>query len=407
MKMNRKKITILTAIILIIIVFAIVLSKQQTQITIENTISDETQLVNDENDLKEITVDGILEISKYGNVKINVSHTKVLEAFEYGDILTVSFGDRNIDVPLVKSFSDVDSGLPGLFLQMDGDIEETELAINMGNFAETYSIANKIVYEDKNYEWQYCEGISDNVTFNISLKQKSGYLDQYTIRSMEYTDSRDDYFMLSDEEFANFRSIAVGDIDEDVLFRSSSVINNEHNRNIYADNAAKNSGVTVFIDLTDSESSILEYEDIENSYFISQKHIAVGASMDFTSKENTEKLAEALRYMIDNPGTYCIFCDEGKGRTGVVAAILESLMGANYDEVVNDYMLSYINYYKINKTDDVYKITLNGTVNKNLTDIFGVNPETANLQEAAEKYLTSIGLNESEISKLKENLTGK
>ena len=58
---------------------------------------------------------------------------------------------------------------------------------------------------------------------------------------------------------------------------------------IYADNAAKNSDVTVFIDLTDGESSILEYEDIENSYFISQKHIAVGASMDFTSKENTEK----------------------------------------------------------------------------------------------------------------------
>lgn len=83
-----------------------------------------------------VTAEGILEISKYGNVKINLSHAQVLEAFDYGDILTASFGDASVDVPLGKSFSDVDFGCPGLFLQMDGETEETELAVNMGNFAE-------------------------------------------------------------------------------------------------------------------------------------------------------------------------------------------------------------------------------------------------------------------------------
>lgn len=90
-----------------------------------------------------VTANGIVEISKYGNVKINLSHAVITENFKLGDIVTVTFGEVSIDVPLCITFSDVDSGKAGLFCQVSGGVEETELAINMGNFAETYGIAKK------------------------------------------------------------------------------------------------------------------------------------------------------------------------------------------------------------------------------------------------------------------------
>ena len=353
-----------------------------------------------------VTADGILEISKYGNVKLDLSHSDVLEAFEYGDILTVSFGSVSVDVPLGKNFSDVDSDCPGLFLQMDGDTQETELAVNMGNFAETYGIAEKIVHEDKSYEWQYCDEMSEKTAFTITLKEKAGYLEQFTIRSMTYTDEREDYPELTDAQYANFRPVAAGKIGKNVLFRSSSPINPEHGRSTYADAAAAEAKVTVFIDLTDSEASVPECEGFEGSYFAKQKYAAVAASMDFTAEENTKKIAEAFRFMAENPGVYCVFCDEGKNRTGIAAALLESLMGASYDEVAQDYMQSFVNYYKIGPDDEVYTMTLNGNLNKSLTAVFGTDPQTADLQQEAEKYLASIGMTEDEIAGLKKNLKG-
>ena len=402
-KDNKKKTIILITVCLIVVFIFITLTKHNTT-TINKSIDNEVD-INDET--KEVVADGIWEISKYGNVKINVSHEKVLEAFEYGDILTVKFNDTSVDVPLVQSFSEVDSGVAGLFLQMDNDVEETELAINMGNFAENYLIANKIVHEDKSYEWQYCDGVSDSTVFTITMKEKAGYLDQYIIRSMTFTNERDDYQDLTDEEFANFRLVSAGEISEGMLFRSSSPINPENGRNIYADLAAKNAYVNVFVDLADNEDAIMEYEGVENSYFITKNHIAVCASADFKSQETSTKLAEAFKYMANNPGIYCIFCDEGKDRSGIMIAILESLMGASYDEIAKDYMLSFTNYYNIKENDKAYKVTLNGALNKTLMDIFGTDPETADLKAAAENYLLSLGLDESEISQLKDNLIMK
>lgn len=247
--------------------------------------------------------------------------------------------------------------------------------------------------------------MSAQTPFTLSLKEKAGYLEEFTIRSMVYTDLREDYPAISDAEFANFRPVTAGEIGEGILFRCASPVDPEHNRSAYADASAAAAGVTVFVDLTDTEASALEYEGVENSYFATQKYIAVAISMDFTAAENTEKLAEALRFMATNPDVYCVFCDEGKSRTGITLAILESLLGATYDEVAEDYMRSFVNYYKISPTDAAYDMTLNGGLNKNLSAIFGVDLRTADLRQAAEKYLASIGLTEAEIAELKTNLS--
>lgn len=354
-----------------------------------------------------VTANGIVEISKYGNVKINLSHDVISENFELGDIVTVSFGEVSIDVPLCIAFSDVDSGKAGMFCQISGGVEETELAINMGNFAETYGIANKTVFPDKTYTWEYQNGFSDSTLFTVTLKQAAGYLDEFTVRNLIYTDAREDYPNLSDEEFANFRAVTVGNIANGILYRSASPVDPTRNRNKYADKASEKNGITHFINLGDSDDALVEYEGYSESYYKTVTHIAVEASINPAEKENKEKYAECFRYIINNPaGKFDVHCREGKDRTGMFIAITECLMGASYDEISSDYMITYMNYYGLTTKDEAYKIIENGVFKKSLSDVFGVGPENADLKKEAKEYLKDIGLSNKEIFKLKFILSG-
>ena len=287
-----------------------------------------------------VVAKGFWSISKYGNVKLNLSHAEVLDAFDFGDVLTVTFADKSVDVPLCINYSDVDTGCACLALQMDGDTEETVLNINMFNFAETYGIAKKIVHEDKSYDWEYFDGITDELEFTITLKEKAGYLAEFTMRSMFLSNLREDYPELSDAEFANFRMVTAGEIGEGILYRSATPVDPKENRNSYSDAAARAAGVTVFVDLNDREADLAAFPGEAESYFATQKHVAVAATLDLTSEDNQAKQAEALRFMAANRGVYDIFCLQGKDRTGILIALLECLMGADFEEITADYMVS-------------------------------------------------------------------
>ena len=70
------------------------------------------------------------------------------------------------------------------------------------------------------------------------MAEKAGYLEEYEIRNIDSlrTNERDDY--ASDEVFANFRPVVMGDILAGILYRSSSPVNPELGRNSYADKLA-------------------------------------------------------------------------------------------------------------------------------------------------------------------------
>lgn len=352
---------------------------------------------------------GIIEISKHGNVKINLSHAEVMKYFEFGDIVTVSFGKVSIDVPLCVAFSDVDSGNAGLFCQTSSDgVEETELAVNMGSFAEIYGIATKTVFSDKTYEWVYQDGFSKSMQFTVTLKEKAGYLEEFTIRSLVFTNERENYSNLTDEQFANFREVTAGGIKSGVLYRSSSPVENTIGRNVYADNTCRKNGVTHFINLTDAEETLVAYEGYDGTYYSTQQHIAVAAGVSITADDTKEKFAECYRYIIANPdGKFDVHCREGKARTGMFIAVLECLMGASYDEVIDDYMATFYNFYGVTENDESYEIIVNGNIRKSLEQIFGVDPVSADLKKEAEEYLNEIGLSNKEIIKLKSVLSGK
>ena len=346
----------------------------------------------------------IKEISKYGHLLLDLSHAQVLAQFAYGDRITVAFGRLSLEMPVCSAYTGVEAGALGLFLQVDHGREEVKIALNVGSFAEEYGIAyrpNPAALK----AWVYTDGFSAAMPVALTLREAGGYLAEYRLRNREYTDARSDYPWLSDAAFANFRAVAVGDIRRGVLYRMASPIDPTHGRAAYADAAAKAAKITHFLDLTDGEETVSARAGYPNSYFATQSHTAIAVTMDFTARENREKLASGLRYMAAHRGVYGVFCKEGKDRTGFVLALLECFMGAPLSAVVEDYMTTFYNYYGITAADAAYAPIWQGNIAKTLQKVLGVDPYTANLRAAAEHYLAEIGLSDGERAALRAALS--
>ena len=347
------------------------------------------------------------QISKFGNIKL-VTDGRLMtqedfaaQGIEYGDIVTVSFLDQQMDIPVVNNYSEVGTG--DRLLRVDE--AETELAINMGDFASEY-IADKSTFEDQTFAWTYKKGIGD-VTFHFVMKTKGGLYEEYGHDSLLYTDERSDYPQLSDEQFANFRVVSTTGMGKDILYRTASPIDPVHKRNTYADAACKKYGIATVMNLSDSEETAKSYPDYDRTYYSTIDYIPLDMGVNFDSDDFREKLAEGLRYFTEHKGPYAVHCTEGKDRAGTVAALLECLMGASYDEVVKDYMVTYYNYYGITADDDRYETIVSGNIEATLKTMYKTDDlNEADLAAEAEEYCREIGLTDSEIAALKANLGG-
>jgi protein tyrosine/serine phosphatase len=320
------------------------------------------------------------------------------KGFEHGDILEITIGEKKWDVPLCTSYSDVDNG--EVVLRAIAETDGVVLAMNMGDFATTAGIAKKtVIDEEPGYRWDYI--MESPVEITITMKEKGGYREEWLIRQLVRTNERSDYAHLTDEEFANFRVINTTGMGVGVLYRSSSPINPIHGRNIYADEAAKNAGILTVLNLADSYNN---HEGTENSYYNSCNVKYLNLGTDFISEANL--IAEGMRFIIDNDGPYLIHCNEGKDRAGFVSALLECLMGATLDEVIEDYMITYYNYYGVEKGTEKYDVVVNNNLIKVLNTTFKVDDVyKADLVVEAEEYLMEDGgLTLDEVDALKAKL---
>jgi len=355
---------------------------------------------------------GVKEVQKYGNLVLDIAPAALKEAgFEYGDLLKITVNGKDYDVPLCTNYSDVDTG--SLVLRDASDA--LTLAINMGDFATTNGIAAKETAEDGSFTWNFPEGktIAD-VTVSITMGEKGGYHDQYLIHQLTRTDNREDYS--SDAVFANFRNVAAGDLGENALFRSSSPVNNELGRASYADTLAQENGVKAVMNLADDNAAIDGYFAAEGfnspyyqSLFDARKVKALNLGVDFTAADFQSGLAEGLRFFAANEGPYLVHCTEGKDRAGFTSALLECLMGASYDEVVADYMVTYENYYHLTAGSEQYEAVKNSNIVSVLNSITGAEKgadfSKMDLAVAATTYIKAIGLTDEELASLKANLS--
>ena len=343
-------------------------------------------------------------ISTFGNIYTDVAKQKFYDAgFELGDILTMRFMGQEVDAPFVTSYSDITSLSTGIFALSDYEI--ITLAINMGDFASYYGIAEKINEGDWT-TWKLKSDSGEPIEIEFSLKEKGGYLDQYMIMQLEYSYERSDYPQLNDEEFANFRNIATSGMGKNILYRSSSTIDDEYKRAAYSDKAAEDHHIAYILNLTDNESELNAFPGYEDTYFASVNHMARNLNMDVTSEENRDCIAEFMRIIAGNKGPYLIQCLQGKDRTGYFCGILEALMGASYDEIVEDYMVTFYNWYGVTKQDESYQIIADNNIINTLETVFETDDlKSTDLEGAAHKYLLDIGLSEKEIEDIKANLS--
>ncbi len=352
----------------------------------------------------------VSEIQKYGNIVLSIA-SLTDSGYEYGDILAVTIDGKTFDVPFGTNYSDVDTG--ELILRDNSGI--FVLAINMGDFASAHGIAVKNTAEDGTVTWTVSDGRAlTDIKVSITMKQEDGYRDEYLIHQLTRTNERSDY--ASDEIFANFRNISSGSLGANVLFRSSSPVNNELGRAAYADDFMEANHIATVVNLADTNEEIESYfatEGYDSPYYQSLYYAgqvkALGLGVDFTADDFKSGLAEGLRFIASNAGPYLVHCNEGKDRAGFVSALLACLMGASYDEVVADYMTTYENYYHIEKGSEQYTAVQRSNIDSILATIAGVAKGTdmssVDLRSAATSYIKGIGLTDAQCDALVANLT--
>ena len=255
-------------------------------------------------------------------------------------------------------------------------------------------------------------GLVEGDFAEITLVKKGEYLNIQEARDIHYQDDRSRY--PDDATFANFRSVKAGNIRENTLYRSASPCDNQHNRAPYTDDLAEEAGIDLILNLADNDEKINGYKeksDFDSPYFWSLytegNVIPIALSANYGADDFREKLANGLREIIKKDGSILIHCTEGKDRTGFVCMLLEALCGAGYEEIENDYMITYENYYGITTETDKDKYdTLVDEVMIPMIRVFAddknVDVKKADLSPYAEKYLKQSGLTEEEIGKIKE-----
>ena len=279
-------------------------------------------------------------------------------------------------------------------------------------------------------------GLDESMSGKIVLREKGKYANIQDARDIHYEDEREKF--PSDEVFANFRAVKAGQIAENTLYRSASPCDNQHQRAPYTDALMKEAGVQYILNLADNDEKIKGYlakEDFASPYFLTLYESGsvdpIALNMNFSSEDFRAKVASGLARMAERSGPYLVHCTEGKDRTGFVCLLLEALCGASYEEIVDDYMITYDNYYQISKDEKRlnashsflqsyyqlkesqnsvrYTVIVENVLNPMVQVLAGNETDLAkaDLQAGAEAFLLSGGMSKEQISALQAALCGK
>ena len=357
---------------------------------------------------------GIIHETEFGGVYIKSTIDDFNKlGFVYGDSVNVEFsnGFKLEDVPYYNGYY-VDEGQPLLIAYPGYDY--IKAAVNYGDdLWETAGLQQK--NDQKLNLWMQSK-LEEHDTASVYLNEHGKYADIQAARDIHYYDERERY--TTDEEFANFRSIHMGRIAENRLYRSASPCDNQHNRAPYVDRLIEQAGVNGIMNLSDSHLKIrgyMEKDGFDSPYFLSlyqnDQVIPLALNMNYLSEEFAVTAAQGLKELAKLEPPYLIHCTEGKDRTGYVCALLEGLCGATYEEIVADYLITYDNYYQITPVKDpaLCNTLVSLRLNTCLMYYAGVTDEAqlpeVDYAKAFASYLLSHGMSQQQLDALVQALT--
>ena len=269
----------------------------------------------------------------------------------------------------------------------------------------------KGISEEKESE----EITEENADENSEETEKKDDFSDIDLNSYVYSSNREEF--PSDVAFANFRSLSGGAINGTMFYRSASPVCNVYNRAPFSDAFAEAAGIKCVLNLSDSSTEANQFmvdSGYCSPYYKSLFESGRVLTLDMTSKYHSNKfafaLADGLRNMLTMEGPVLIHCIEGKDRTGFVCMLLEGLAGATYQEIIDDYMITYYNYYPgvLEEDSRLYECIKHTYIDDMIRYISGSGEDVdlagVDIYKACRQYLYNAGLAETEIDMLEARL---
>ena len=340
---------------------------------------------------------GVVRDEEFGNVYIDLTIDEFNDlGFAYGDSLDISFDNG-------KSFEDIPY-YSGYYCPVGAMLVCAYPGYPHVVIARNYGAST----------WEEFE-MTESSQVTVTLNERGKYLANQELFALKYSDNRADFE--SDVIFANFREVTGGSLKKQTIYRSASPCDNQHLRAACANALAEESGIKFVLNLSDTEEKYDSYvaaQDFDSEYYDSLYRdgsvLLLGLNANYRSDEFAEKIAGALLVMSDNSAPCLIHCVEGKDRTGFVCALILALAGAGAQEIIDDYMITYYNYYGVSKekTPERYD-AVQGNVNDFIYFLCGAESGASfdglDLKAGAENYLRKGGLDDGQIERIVNYLT--
>ena len=257
----------------------------------------------------------------------------------------------------------------------------------------------------------------------ITVHEAEKYKDIEETLSISYSDDPTTYDSV--EQFANFREMKAGNLKEGILYRGASPIDNRRNRAASVDALLKQHNIKYDIDLADKQLTNNSFAAVDNKpllgasnfvigeYFQTllddNKVVLLGMAAAYKNDDFASKMKTLFETILNNDGPYYIHCLEGKDRTGFVCMVIEALCGASYEEIVDDYFVTYSNYYGIEKGSKKYETIKSLHIDEMIRYVFGFEKSTnllsANYRSKVNAYLLDIGLSQTQIDSIQTKLS--
>ena len=341
---------------------------------------------------------------EFGGAYINISIPDFnKKGFKYGDSLNLTFSN-NVEYNDIGYYS-------GYYVPAGQELVVAYPGYDYVKFCINYG---DDVYTMNKFD--------ENTKVTITVNEAGKYKDVEETLSIVYSDKIEDY-KEGITQFANFREMKVGNLKEGLLYRGASPIDNRRNRAASVDSLLQQNNIQFDIDLADKAITtgfmVMDDKPVLNSNFVigdyfkqlqdNNKVILLGMAAAYKNDDFAGKMKTMFEAILNNDGPYYIHCLEGKDRTGYVCMVIEALCGATYEELVDDYFITYHNYYGIEKGSNKYEVIKSLHIDEMIRYVFDFNKSTnlltANYQSNVNAYLLSIGLTQDQIDAIQTKLS--
>ena len=347
-----------------------------------------TNRVSAETEIKQISISTtVFRHSKYDSAVLNLSEADFDAAgFVLGDSCDVRFsnGYEMNDVPYLNGHY-TKAGTPVICAYPN----EKNVTIS-NTFSDFWTPA----------------GLKWGDTVHITLRESGKYRRLFEALGHAYSVKREDFS--SDAAFANFYAMKAGKIRRDFFYRGCSPVDNRRMRAPYVDREIAQVGIRCIVNLSDTKTDVEKYiagADFDSPYAASLyeegRLVPLHMGMDYTAGYFKEGVAEGMRFMMRCGGPVYIHCLEGKDRTGFICMLMEALAGAGYDEMRDDYMKTYENYYGITREGepDRYDAIVTQYFDMFAAYLCGIGEQEAEAQATGEQADGNSGIREQDARK--------